>query len=1628
MSRARIAVSALILAALPSMWAPAGLEPRAQAGARAAEQGTPWYIVLATDVSGSMTVNDPATKIPETNKDTFLRDDAQFVFLYALPRHRPNNYIGVLRFTDRVEDFEPPVPQRADDPILLPWRKTNINVDDMKTMVRSPKSAPGSRTDVAVAMNWAHDRIRRARQQHGPGPGKLILLTDGDPTNARRQLAGQGTVLRTAAKLKSEGIAVHPIIINKASYLPTRDPQPLRPEDKLAEQLMERLAEKTDGRSYRITRELTLHGIFLDILDAGGQPADTFSVSDRVETVIIIGEPIRDILINGKASPPEIPVLKHRLATLDILVVTRPRDLGVRRKVWDGTRWKVLPKKGRAAYEGWVYLIPDFFVEVEPTPPGPWWIHEQVRVRARLLARLDPVRQPRAGARPLDGTGLNVRMVATPRAGGKSVLLAGDLWDAYGAYASKPFSLTQAGEWRVSCDLSDTVQSARVPLGRGWKDIRVDACPVTLRLTKAGEKDPIVEVPARGATARCACKGDDMVQAELELSAALPLGPVKATLHLTNVPDPKHTLSAAGGRRLATRPFRLPKTERRLAGYAEVEVATRAGRRTLRLPSFDFKIDVPALRQDREFADLRDALWAREFHKQTVAVTVEPVFPESLASVKAQFPNELPHVRVTAENSQTGAARAVRARCRLTGQPRALGEPGKGRPVRATYTLECDTPLPAADRCVIELGTVAAGLQAKRASYPVVDTMATGDFSWRVCHPPGDKVAPGVSPMLYRGEPVRFEAAWSAQQNVTKVSFVVQRPAGAKSLAVELPVAAGAARAHVDRTLAELEARKTSPVLVVVEARPPEADAPMTIRLDGGSFRLEDPWPALVKLRVGTIEDLPCHALEETELPVLASFARYNPDFPPHSVMMEAFKQSCKLDVALRPPTGEELTEDVSGSLRWTAARKVEPGQGQRAVYQFDGRALFAPRRRGLAAATLTAGVQSRDGGLVLRTAKGRLAVNPARLVFRVTEEAHDGENLLFDSQRLVDGEESCFPVTTSKKTRLRVDVQAARGAAGAGSWTVGVEVRRYEQPGQQYRVELAQRKQVRADGPAASVTMDVSTKGDYRVRFVTEPRGAGDPRINLLTPTLLSFGEFIPVPIDLPPGRLTELVRQWPFKYRIALPEDWRVPGHGLIFEFRMPGEDAWFGGLTYEGAGPDGARSLFLETPAFLPRLGAVESGPVLCRLMHHDAELAAWQHADVVVADPGLAFQLKEKTAEGTRPISAQTDYPIELVAPTAVVASARVSLHPSLQRRWTSPEVKVYVLQDPDDDFRKTVVSEDALERLVEAERQGSWANLQVFTAAAQEPDPIIGVHQPAPASFWGCSRPAPGRVVYAVIASATYTAGELSEAADATPRRITEWSDLRVVDVTIPVPPPFFRWALLALVALAAWVVGVQVLKRFTPSPEGLGLTAVVTEGIAEVEPCVAGNDQYVAIKETGLKQEAAWCGQDLAGRLKGAQPSDEVGTLARLCAGAQVLFRRGFWPRRRAWFWIHPKPGEAATNVEHALPCICTSFWKKDGWLASRQTGRQELPKAPKSPEPGSEESWETGLAADWRGDLASAWEGDSEGASSSVRFDLQCTFSSDQKPTSMPVTLTLTRSVASDDSKSGEEQKGDTQ
>ncbi len=250
------------------MWIGALVSAQAAEGpgsAPAPQRPEPCYVVIAVDVSGNMEGSDNLSA-GSAGRGLTLRDEGQLIFLQLLPFLRSDLYVGVTHFSDRVRYS---LPSRETGP-LLPWGQTFLNESACRNLVKPAELQVTSRSDVAEGLSWASDRIQAARQQYGPGPAKLILLSNGDTRDSVREMErGRGPLLSTAKRFAEQKIEVYPVLMNEVSSRTGGRRSPLSGREAAVEDLMRSIALMTGGKVYQLTPELGFADILLDVFGLG---------------------------------------------------------------------------------------------------------------------------------------------------------------------------------------------------------------------------------------------------------------------------------------------------------------------------------------------------------------------------------------------------------------------------------------------------------------------------------------------------------------------------------------------------------------------------------------------------------------------------------------------------------------------------------------------------------------------------------------------------------------------------------------------------------------------------------------------------------------------------------------------------------------------------------------------------------------------------------------------------------------------------------------------------------------------------------------------------------------------------------------------------------------------------------------------------------------------------------------------------------------------------------------------------------------------------------------------------------------------------------------------------------------
>ncbi len=434
----------------------------------------PCYVVIAVDVSGSMESSDSAAS--SGGKRQTFRDEGQLVFLQMLPFLRSDLYVGVAHFSDKVRYSLP----SEDTGPLLPWGQTFLTESACRNMVRPGGVQATFHTDIAESMSWASNRIAAARRQYGQGPAKLIVLTNGDPRDSARELErGRGPLLSMAKRFAEQQIQVYPVLINGASLRSSDRQSRLSADEIAAEDLMQSVALTTGGKAYRLSRELGFADILMDVFGLGMQVRDDLLVSGHDWAIVAVGEPVKSATMEPVGGPDKTP----RTLTMDgnleagsgiranviaspwqqTTILRRPEAADLVDRFWQG-KWTLGSAEAKSPPAVRLYRIPDFQVQLELEPGLPWWRHEQVKVKARLLERHKKGPDLRAAASSESGKDLSIRIKAVSSDEKDSVQVDRGRWTSPSQlYETEPFTIGTPGLYKLACELRHTIGDANVP-------------------------------------------------------------------------------------------------------------------------------------------------------------------------------------------------------------------------------------------------------------------------------------------------------------------------------------------------------------------------------------------------------------------------------------------------------------------------------------------------------------------------------------------------------------------------------------------------------------------------------------------------------------------------------------------------------------------------------------------------------------------------------------------------------------------------------------------------------------------------------------------------------------------------------------------------------------------------------------------------------------------------------------------------------------------------------------------------------------------------------------------------------------------------------------------------------------
>ncbi len=1527
----------------------------------------PCYVVIAVDVSGGMESIDAPTSDAAGRRQT-LRDEGQLVLLQLLPFMRSNLYVGVAHFSDKVRYS---LPNKETGP-LLPWGQTYLTESAYRNMVRPAEFEASFRNDIPEVMDWALQRIQAARRQYGQGPAKLIILSNGAPRDSARELdRGTGPTLTMAKRLTELQVQIHPILINETSFRPGGARGRLSDRGQAAEDLMHSIASMSGGGVHRLRRDHGFVDILMDIFDLGMPVDGDLVVSPHDWGIVVAGSPLEQVVVRPPKGHdvvgPRILATKGGLETASGIyaniisspqhqatIMRRPETRNLINRSWQG-RWdfKWPDEPSRAAVR--IYRIPEFLLQLEAAPELPWWLHEQVQLRVHLRHRHEenPALQDTEPSE--DGDKLSVRIRAQSAGEAAPLALEEGRWAVPGRlYETEPFTIGAPGLYKLACELWDSVGDANLPILQSTSDMYVHAECVGLQVVRAATDEVLQEAPPTAGTVHINLPGGQQIYFQVCSRGEFNVEPLSGTLYLEPLAQTRWPLRKDNKGNLATSLIQLAEREERLTGWAEVEVRTFAGVRHLRLPAFELVYPPAPMRFECAFTDTREALWVGEYHKQALDISAFPVFDRLLADTLLKFPETLPQVRIRTVDMRSGMTQMMGPESRLLEPPRAGGY--EGRTVAATYFVESALPIPPADRCEIDLGGAMANLQGAMKTYAVVDPAAKGLFRWTVRQEQSDG-RQAVAETLFCGEPVRFQAEWRTDQNVSAVRFEFPRPGSDESAFVEMPLTAGTGRTQLEQVVPGLIPGQILPVYVHVTMQPAGANRLLQIKVKAGQFRTEDRRVVLEDLRVGgaTPTDIPGYAWEPLEIPLRAVFSGYSAGNSGHTTAIEQFKRSC----AARVTSADGTVQDITGTIEWVSV-EVEASARQ---CQLSGHAVYMPKVAGRAAIELiveapTAQVAT---GASVQRAFARVMAREPRLALAVHRLTPGGEEPVFDSRKWVKDGSGLSALTTRLSTRLQVDLQNI--GTEPSPWKTTVRLLRRPAADADWLPVSSDAAEL-AGGDSLKREMQITDDGEYAFEMIGYDPKSGNRAIHFLTPVIASIRQYEVKPVLNPPAWVTSRVRQWPFEYRVTLFED-DIGMHeprSVAFQFQLPGQtDVWFDGVTAPVQSEAGElRQLSARAPHFLPAAGVLSNGAARFRLSAQGLEFLRWECPNIRVIPPVLTGLTLSEGGQSAG--SSDTEMVGDGTNDVWVRPAFRTA--PELEGQWAASETMVYLWRGADG-VAGGQADARMLERLQAQEKEASAdvTGLEAFRiggGSAGNKSLKVLTRRVRP-RLWGLPRP-PASERYALVAAVDYRprqAAAFGPSGPAPDWRITEWSDIYTVQLNMPWVVPLCWWPLTAFLLAAVVVV---VLRLLVPSPSRLALDMRLEENVAIVEPVRLDNPVLLDLHETPLSREmqlytrfvgGQWdvAGRDFA-RRRGLGPGSVFAAIlgavlhgaAYVVAPVQVLLRRALYPRRWAWAAIIPRIRGDARCVRTALVCVWTGLTARRGRIWSSQSGSIELP------------------------------------------------------------------------------------
>jgi hypothetical protein len=1542
--------------------------------ATAPQRPEPCYVVIAVDVSGNMESSDSMSPGP-AGRGLTLRDEGQLVFLQLLPFLRSDLYIGVAHFSDRVRYS---LPSRETGP-LLPWGQAFLNESACRNLVKPADLQATFRSDVAEGLTWASERIQSARQRYGPGPAKLILLSNGDTRDSVREMErGRGPLLSTAKRFAEQKIEIYPVLINEAAFRAGGRPSPLSGPEAAVEELMRSIALMTGGKVYQLAPELGFADILLDVFGLGARIGRDVVVSRHDWAIVAVGAPPESIAVqpsgagSGAARAMALDTRLEATAGIRSSVISSggPRALVLRRpgardhvdRFWQG-RWTLGMADQRRPSAVRLYRIPDSMIQLEMAPGLPWWLNEQVQLRARLLDRHRETPESQDAAPSDDGRDLSILMRAS-LADGKSTFVADrGRWTIPGQlYETEPFTVPAPGLYKLTGELRHAVAEANAPLLRFASELYVHPECVSLELVSAATNDVLRVVPPTATKIRIDSQGGQEVYFRIAGKGEFKVEPLSGVLHLEPLPQTQWPLQKDDKGHLTTGPIPLIEREERLTGSVELDVRTFAGVRHIRPPAFELTYAPAVTRLACTFTDPREALWVGELHRQSLIVSAFPVFDRYRQQTLDLFPDALSGARIRTVDLRSGTTQVLSPENRLLERPQPSG--AQGRTVAATYFVESAVPIPPADKCEIDLSGTIENLQGAIKTYAVVDPVAQGLFEWIMTQGEAGSRQGPLAPTLFCGEPIRFFAVWRPDQNVSAVRFEIAGQPEAESLFVDMPVAAGANKVQFEQVVSGLTPGQVIPVYVHVTMQPAGADHALQIKLKGGQFLAEDRRIVLTDLSVGdgTPADIPGYVWEPVQVPLEALFRGYKADDPGHNAAVEQFKKSCAVTVTSR--TGSKTITDA---IEWTS---LSPVEGAARTCRLIGHVTCTPEIPGRLSLELSAEAPLVRGatGSSSQRALAHVLVKEPRLAIAVSRLKPGGEEPLFDSRNWVKGPGGEAPLSTRLSTRLRVEVQSSDWAVTgqAQPWKTTLRLLRRPAAGADWVTAFSDTGEL-SSHLSFTREVQIAENGQYAVEVVGQDQQSNRRTVYVLTPVIASIQPHEVTPAVAPPSWLTARVRQWPFEYHVTLHQDAVDLSRlqALAFQFQLPGQgETWLDGAT-SPLGPETAatRQLSAKGPRLLPAVPTLRDGVARFRLSSQGLEVVRWECPNIRVVPPvleGLAL-----SGETSGAALASEGGMLTLDGSRDLWVRPRFRVAPELEGQWSAARTVVYLWRNPEGDPAGKPADVRVLERLQERGKSAAGSDLKTFDIAGKTGMEAVNVlPRRTPRGFWGW----PKRAVnerYSLVASVVYRPQEAAPSSTGssgtlpTDRMVAEWSDVYAIHLDAPWVVPWCWWPIAAVLLMA---VVAMVLRVLVPSPSRLALDLRLEDNVAIVEPVRLDNPVLVDLKETSLAEDMVLYARYLCGRWDhvGRHLAQQAGLgqdsrfgagLGRLLQGAaavvapiRVLLRRSLYPRRWAWAMVSPRIRGNVALARTGLLCVWTGLGARRGRVWSSQAGSLALP------------------------------------------------------------------------------------